>query len=162
METKNIKIETFFVRDDEQYFPNNNHLPIIVYRQVFDGKSVSPMQWEQLFRQNNFGKSWRDGIFTFHHYHSTAHEALGCYGGRAQVRLGGDNEQVRKDIELRAGDCILIPAGVSHKNMGQDSYFGVVGAYDLDGKNYDMNYGRDLEERRKAEENIKQVKYRFL
>lgn len=156
------QIETFFVRDDGKFFPNNNNLPVIVYRQVFDSQSVSASKWEQLFKQNNFGKSWRDGIFTYHHYHSTAHEALGCYGGHVQVRLGGDNEQVRKDVELTIGDCILIPTGVAHKNLGQDSNFAVVGAYDLDGKNYDMNYGKDAEERRKAEENMKQVNDGFL
>ncbi|CAF3803090.1 unnamed protein product [Rotaria sp. Silwood1] len=159
MVSNNIKIETFFVHDDGQYFPNNNHLSVIVYRQVFDSKTVSASKWEQLFKENNFGKSWRDGIFSFHHYHSTAHEALGCYDGRAQVRLGGDNEQVRKDIELVSGDCILIPVGVAHKNIGQDNDFAVVGAYDIDGKNYDMNYGKNAEERRKAEENIKQTSF---
>ncbi|CAF3548466.1 unnamed protein product [Rotaria socialis] len=158
MAFNDVKIETFFVHDDEHFFPNNNHLPVIVYRQVFDGKSVSASSWEQLFKQNHFGKSWRDGIFSYHHYHSTAHEALGCYGGRAQIRLGDYNEQVRKDIELTAGDCILIPAGVAHKNMEQDNAFSVVGAYDTDGKDYDMNYGQNAEERSKAEENIKQVK----
>ena len=158
MTSNDVKIETFFVRDDGKFLPNNDQLPVIVYRQVFDAKSVSASKWEQLFKENNFGNSWRDGIFTYHHYHSTAHEALGCYGGRAQVRLGGDNEQVRKDIELTAGDCVLIPTGVAHKNMGQDSNFGVVGAYDLDGKSYDMNYGKDAVERCKAEENMKQVK----
>lgn len=158
MAANELKIETFFVRDDGQYLPNNDHLPVIIYHQVFDAKTVSASKWEPLFKKNNFGKAWRDGIYTFHHYHSTAHEALGCYAGRAQVRLGGDNEQVRKDVELTAGDCILIPTGVAHKNLGQDSDFGVVGAYDLDGKNYDMNYGKNTEERRKAEENIKQVR----
>lgn len=153
----NMKIDTFFVRDDGKFFPNNNQLPVIVYRQVFDSRSVSASNWEQLFKQNNFGESWRDGIFTFHHYHSTAHEALGCYAGHAQVRLGGDDEQVRKDVELNAGDCILIPTGVAHKNIGQDSEFAVVGSYDLDGRSYDMNYGKDAEERRKAEENMRKV-----
>ena len=159
MSTNNVKIDTFVVRDDGQFFPNNNNLPVIVYRQVFDPQSVSASQWEKLFKENNFGKSWRDGIFTYHHYHSTAHEVLGCYGGRAQVRLGGDNESVRKDIELTAGDCILIPTGVAHKNMGQDSDFGVVGAYDLDGQSYDMNYGKDAAERKKAEENMAKVNH---
>jgi uncharacterized protein YjlB len=159
MASNDVKIETFFVHDDGHFFPNNNYLPVIVYRQVFDGKSVSASSWEQLFKQNNFGNSWRDGIFSYHHYHSTAHEALGCYGGRAQARLGGYNEQVRKDIELTAGDCILIPAGVAHKNMEQDNAFSVVGAYGTDGKDYDMNYGKNAEERSKAEENIKQVNY---
>ncbi|CAF4423244.1 unnamed protein product [Rotaria socialis] len=107
MAFNDVKIETFFVHDDEHFFPNNNHLPVIVYRQVFDGKSVSASSWEQLFKQNHFGKSWHDGIFSYHHYHSTAHEALGCYGGRAQIRLGGYNEQVRKDIELTTGDCYI-------------------------------------------------------
>lgn len=151
-------IEALLVRDDGAFLPNNDQLPVIIYHQVFDPKEVSASKWEQLFQKNNFGKSWRDGIFTFHHYHSTAHEALGCYGGRARVRLGGDNEKVRKDVELTAGDCILIPTGVAHKNLGQDADFAVVGAYDLDGKSYDMNYGKDAEERRKAEENMKQVK----
>ncbi|CAM4941670.1 unnamed protein product [Rotaria socialis] len=42
--------------------------------------------------------------------------------------------------------------------MEQDNTFSVVGAYDTDGKDYDMNYGQNAEERSKAEENIKQVK----
>lgn len=157
MASNKISVETFVVRDDERFFPNNDRLPVIVYRQVFDPKSVSASAWEHLFKQNHFGKSWRDGIFTYHHYHSTAHEVLGCYAGRARVRLGGDNEQVRKDIELTAGDGILIPTGVAHKNMEQDAQFAVVGAYDLGGQSYDMNYGKDADERRRAEENMRQV-----
>jgi uncharacterized protein YjlB len=160
MVSNKVSVETFFVRDDERFFPNNARLPVIIYRQVFDPKSVSASAWEQLFKQNHFGKSWRDGIYTYHHYHSTAHEVLGCYAGRARVRLGGDNEHVRKDVELIAGDGILIPTGVAHKNMGQDTQFAVVGAYDIDGKNYDMNYGNDAEERRQAEENMRQVEIR--
>ena len=101
-------IDTFVVRDDERFFPNNNHLPVIVYRHVFDADAVSASKFEDLFRRNHFGRSWRDGIYTYHHYHSTAHEALGCYAGRAQVRLGGDDEGVRHDVELSAGDAILI------------------------------------------------------
>ncbi|CAF4508614.1 unnamed protein product, partial [Rotaria socialis] len=54
MAFNDVKIETFFVHDDEHFFPNNNHLPVIVYRQVFDGKSVSASSWEQLFKQNHF------------------------------------------------------------------------------------------------------------
>ena len=146
------------MRDDERYFPNNSHLPVIVYRHVFDAETVSASKFEDLFQRNRFGRSWRDGIYTYHHYHSTTHEALGCYAGRAQVRLGGDHESVRKDIELSAGDAILIPTGVAHKNIGQDGDFGVVGAYDIDGKAYDMNYGKDADERRQAEANMKQVK----
>jgi len=152
------KIDTFIIRDDGEYLPNNNQLPVIIYHQVFERKTVSACQWEDLFKKNHFGNSWRDGIYPFHHYHSTAHEVLGCYAGRARVRLGGDNEQVRRDVELTAGDCVLIPIGVAHKNLDENSDLALVGAYDLDGNDVDMNYGKNADERKQAEENMKQVK----
>ncbi|CAF0937386.1 unnamed protein product, partial [Didymodactylos carnosus] len=156
-----VKIETLTVKENKnEYFPNNDYLPVIVYRQVFgnDGK-VSPTQWEELFKTNGFGHGWRWGIFNYHHYHSTAHEVLGCYSGHAKVRLGGEGEQ-GKTIELNTGDCVFIPAGVSHKNLNDETEnknFSVVGAYDLKGKKYDMNYGKK-EEYDKAIENIKNLK----
>ncbi|WP_250123845.1 cupin domain-containing protein [Chroococcidiopsis sp. CCMEE 29] len=64
-----------------------------------------------------------------HHYHSTAHEVLGISRGKAAVRLGGDARG--QTFEVRAGDVIIIPAGVAHKNLDSSSDFLVVGAYPL-------------------------------
>ena len=33
--------------------------------------------------------AWVDGIYAFHHFHSTAHEVLGIVAGSASVILGG-------------------------------------------------------------------------
>ena len=60
-----------------------------------------------------------------------------------------------KVITARAGDVIIVPAGVSHKNVNQSPDFRVVGAYPR-GQMWDMNYGKTAE-RPGADENIKNV-----
>ena len=51
---------------------------------------------------------------------------LGIAAGRVRVRLGGGGGQT---VELRAGDVVVIPAGVAHKNEGASPDLLVVGAY---------------------------------
>jgi uncharacterized protein YjlB len=95
---------------------------------------------------------WRNGIYSYHHYHSTAHEVLGVYRGSAKVQLGGEKGIIH---EAEPGDVIIIPTGVVHKNLGSTSDFGVVGAYP-DGQDWDMNYGKPGE-RPNADQSISSV-----
>ncbi|HKQ69488.1 MAG TPA: cupin domain-containing protein [Polyangiaceae bacterium] len=73
-----------------------------------------------------------------HHYHSVAHEVLGVYRGSVDVMLGGEHGTV---FALAAGDVVVIPAGLAHKNVGASSDFAVAGAYPA-GTSPDMNFGR--------------------
>ncbi len=134
-------------------FPNNPELPVLLYKNIFDFAGSDPASTiENVFSQNNWGGSWRNGIYNYHHYHSTAHEALGVYSGWAEVQLGGpDNEPVR----IEKGDLVILPAGTSHKRIDSGDGFAVVGAYP-DNQSYDMNYGKEDEEE-KARQNIEQV-----
>jgi len=123
---------------DDGAIPNNAKLPVIMYRAVFTGaEALRPETYEELFHRNRWDGCWRNGLFKYHHYHSTAHEALGIYGGWADALLGG--EQGDK-FRIEAGDIILLPAGTGHKNLGIGSKLQVVGAYP-DGQYPDMNYG---------------------
>lgn len=138
---------------DDGTYPNNGRLPLLVY----PGALVLPQRdpaaiIEALFQANGWGGSWRNGVYSFHHYHSTAHEVLGVYGGEASIQLGGESGIV---IEVERGDVVLIPAGVAHKNLGASSDFKVVGAYPP-GQRPDMNNGR-AGERPRADENIARV-----
>lgn len=133
-------------------FPNNSKLPLILYRQAAVLNEGDAATIEKIFQQNQWGNSWRNGIYNYHHYHSTAHEVLGIYAGNAKVQLGGPNGL---KFDIKAGDIIIIPAGVAHKNLGSSSDFACVGAYPP-GQHFDMNYGKDGE-RPKVDENIKAV-----
>ena len=110
-------------------FPNNPRVPLLVYRRVFRGGrggSIDPAEIETLFESNGWSDGWRNGIFAYHHYHSSSPEVLGCYSGRARVLLGGDSGV---EAEFAAGDVIVIPPGVAHKNLGASGDFRCVGAY---------------------------------
>jgi uncharacterized protein YjlB len=128
----------------------NSRLPVLIYQGALDLPKDDPASAiEALIHANDWGNDWRNGIFSYHHYHSTAHEALLVFGGSARVRLGGESGVIET---IGAGDVIIIPAGVGHKNLGSSSDFHVVGAYPPR-QNVDMNYGKPGE-RPRVDENI--------
>lgn len=130
-------------------FPNSR-LPLLVYQAALELPTDDPASAiEALIHKNGWGNDWRDGIFTYHHYHSTAHECLLVYRGTAKVQLGGDGGIIES---IAAGDVVIIPAGVAHKNVGASSDLQIVGAYPPH-QEVDMNYGKP-EERPRADQNI--------
>ncbi len=116
-------------------FPNNL-MPVRLYRGIVSGHDLAS-QIESLFRRNGWGGTWRNGIFDYHHFHATAHEALGCALGQVDVLLGGPNGET---VTLKAGDIAFLPAGTAHRNMGHSSDYLIIGAYPP-GQSPDMEYG---------------------
>jgi uncharacterized protein YjlB len=138
---------------DDGAIPNNQQLPLLVYQAALNLPNQNPAATvESLFQANNWGGIWRNGIYSFHHYHSTAHEVLAVCRGTARIQLGGEQGPV---FSVGLGDVILIPAGVGHKKLGASSDFLVVGAYPS-GQRWDMNYGK-AGERPAADQNIARV-----
>lgn len=128
----------------------NSRLPVVIYQDALNLPKDDPAAAiEALIHANDWGNDWRNGIFSYHHYHSTAHEALLVFGGSAKVQLGGESGLIET---IGAGDVIVIPAGVGHKNLGSSSDFHVVGAYPPN-QNVDMNYGKSSE-RPRVDDNI--------
>ena len=143
-------VEAFILTDDG-VFPNNRRLPLLVYEKALNPETPDLVtQVQAIFTENGWGGAWVDSIFDYHHYHSNAHEVLVVCGGRAEVRFGGEHGIT---LTLTAGDVVVIPAGVAHKNLGADANFVVVGAYPHGQEQYDMCRDR-REERREAEKNI--------
>lgn len=145
-------VEAFILTDDG-VFPNNRKLPLLIYKKALN-TDVPDLteQVQAVFAENRWGGSWIDGIFGYHHYHSTAHEVLAICSGQAEVRFGGEHGIT---CTVSAGDVIVIPAGVAHKNFGSNDEFVVVGAYPQ-GQSYDMCHGR-REERPEADKRIVRV-----
>jgi uncharacterized protein YjlB len=138
---------------DEGAIPNNPTLPFLVYPGALDLSGDDPAAaCEAAFEANGWGGCWRNGIYPFPHYHSTAHEVLGICRGEAKVRFGGDLGIV---LTVRPGDVVVIPAGVGHQNLGASNDLLVVGAYPA-GQRWDLCYGKP-EERPRVLRNIEHV-----
>jgi uncharacterized protein YjlB len=118
-------IETHFFTDDG-IVPNNPRLPLVIYREALDRGPDAARACEMRFAGNGWSGGWRGGVYPYHHYHSTAHEALGIIAGSAKVRLGGESGTV---VDLNAGDVVVIPAGVAHKGEMASPDLLIVGAY---------------------------------
>ncbi|THB72882.1 MAG: cupin [Desulfobacteraceae bacterium] len=147
---QDISPELLVFKDDGE-FPNSR-LPLLIFKEVFAAGPVTPGHIEKVFHQNNWVNSWRNGLYTFHHYHSTAHEVLGVFSGWVKALLGGPDGDI---LTAKSGDVIVVPAGVAHRNVEQSPDFKVVGAYPK-GQFPDMQYGK-LGERPGVDENIRQV-----
>jgi len=134
---------------DDSIFPNSP-LPLLFYWRAIKTDAKDPASiFEKRFAENDWSNSWRDGVYSFPHYHSRSHEVLGVYAGAANLRLGGEDGQ---NVHVQAGDVIVIPAGVAPQKISASDDFGVVGAYP-GGRDWDLLRGLPGE-RPKADHNI--------
>jgi uncharacterized protein YjlB len=121
---------------DDGFVPNNPRLPFVIYRGAIDliGLVNPEDAIERRFRDNGWGKFWRNGIYPYVHYHSMIHEGMGIARGKARVRFGGNKG---REINLTAGDVAVLPAGTGHQCLSHSDNLMVIGAYPLTG-HYDL------------------------
>jgi uncharacterized protein YjlB len=133
--------------------PNHPRWPLLVYPGAVEIAGSDPAAaFERLFTRNRWPAAWRNGVHPFHHFHTTAHEALGIYSGEVTVQFGGDRGVA---ITARPGDVIVLPAGTGHKKLASRGELGVVGAYPA-GQHPDTNTPL-LASARRASEAIERV-----
>jgi uncharacterized protein YjlB len=146
----NVAVHRF---DDAGDIPNNPTLPLLIYPAALDLAGLDPAgACIDRFARHGWSGAWRNGIYPFPHYHSTAHEALGICAGRATVRLGGETGIT---LEVQAGDALVLPAGTGHQNLGSSPDLLVVGAYP-DAMDWDLCRG-ERDERPEVLLNIEAV-----
>lgn len=138
---------------DDGIFPNSP-LYVLIYKEALElPEKHASGEIKDLFKENNWKNSWKDGIYDYHHYHSITHEVLAVYSGTAIIQLGGPAGVVE---HISRGDVIIVPAGVAHKSISSDEDFKCVGAYP-GGSEFDIMKG-DKGERPKADEKIAAVR----
>ena len=103
--------------------PNNPDLPVLIYSAALPADAGAI---ERHIDANGWECRWRDGVFDFHHFHSTAHETLAIARGSARLQLGGADGEV---FEVAPGDVLVLPAWTGHKRLEASANFLVIGAY---------------------------------
>ncbi|MBB4571491.1 cupin [Rhizobium leucaenae] len=119
-----MKTETVFFEPSD-WVPNNQQRPVLIYRGALPSGSSSA-DFEGVFAANGWAGIWKNGVFDYQHYHSGAHEVLGIGRGSATLLIGGPEGH---PIKVSMGDCLILPAGTGHRNLGCSPDFEVVGAY---------------------------------
>lgn len=120
-----MKTEHFVLRAND-WVPNNERLPVVIYRGVLDGEGdPAAERFEETFEEHGWPPQWRDGVFDYHHYHSTAHEALGVAKGTARLMLGGPGG---REVDVAAGDALVLPTGTGHRCIEASGDYLVVGS----------------------------------
>ncbi|HEY1844515.1 MAG TPA: cupin domain-containing protein [Buttiauxella sp.] len=118
------ELETLALNQPSGGVPNSA-FPLIIYHHVSHEKHLAEA-FEALFARNGWPPRWRYPVFTYTHFHSNTHEALGVFAGSAKIQFGGEGGPV---VDVSRGDAVLIPAGVGHRQIDASEDFMCVGAY---------------------------------
>jgi uncharacterized protein YjlB len=147
--SKAMELETWQAPPGDR-IPNNPSFAVLLYRGV-GAASDGAEACRALFAEHGWVGSWVDGVFGFHHFHSTSHEVLGVVAAGAVLELGGPQGRA---FELSTGDVVVLPAGTGHRRASSEGGFTVVGAYPAGQEDYDLLRGDDPAEVAAARDRI--------
>ncbi|OWZ62233.1 hypothetical protein AYX14_05636 [Cryptococcus neoformans] len=140
-------------------FPNTSlqHYPFLIYYSAYPSTLTVDQIEDHLLSVGVVKPSWRSPMSSIHHYHSTTQEAMVVTSGSARLCFGGPPEEGnngRLEVEVKKGDVMIVPAGVSHGMLENRGGFEMLGGYPIGAEDWDFCVGKE-EEKGEAWERIK-------
>src|SRR3954447_6065420 len=129
-----MRLDTWHAAPGDR-IPNHPSFAVLVYHDVEPAARGGADAVRALFAEHGWRGAWVDGVFDFHHFHSTSHEVLAVIAGRATLELGGPQGRA---FEVATGDVLVLPAGTGHRRASASGDFRVVGAYPEGQEDYDL------------------------
>ncbi|MCY4445125.1 MAG: hypothetical protein OXC02_01490 [Rhodobacteraceae bacterium] len=128
-----VNTTEIFISKPQGMIPNSR-FPLLVHRKAIPGGGANAIKVR--FQTNGWSNNWDyPGIYEYAHFHSTTHECLGCAKGWMEFKLSV-GEGGWSQVKIKAGDVIIMPAGVSHEMIGQSADIHMCGGYP-DGRDWD-------------------------
>ncbi|KAM0415850.1 hypothetical protein ACHAPT_013210 [Fusarium lateritium] len=112
--------ETYFIKPTT-HCPNNV-LPVLVYRGVLP-KPHDETSTTMLLESHGWTKKGTWGTIAVKHFHPNTHECYGVFQGDSELIFGaggGDDEDAGVKCHVRAGDVVVVPAGVAHASVERE------------------------------------------
>ncbi|KAF1992416.1 cupin domain-containing protein [Aulographum hederae CBS 113979] len=142
------------------HIPNtslSNH-PLLIYHSCFPSNTSSSTLSSHLSTVGVVEPQWTYSMYPTTHFHSNTHEVLLVLHGRALLCFGGEDNPGRFEPEVKAGDAIVVPAGVGHRLLeDRDGGFKMMGCYPVGAEGWDMCYGKEGEDKSGIEKKIKSL-----
>lgn len=113
-----MDVERIFLQPSD-WVPNNPKLPALLYLSAVDPMDAA-LGFVQVFAKNGWEGIRRNGVFDYHHYHSTAHEVLGVASGVADLLVAG---QSGFEVTVRSGDALALPSVPGTRSSFQRATF---------------------------------------
>ena len=121
--------EVYFLKPTT-HVPNSS-LPVLIYRHVLPDPLSEATAIEHLEKhQWSHGGTFKH--FPQHHFHTVTHECYAILKGSTRFLFGKgplDEGTEGVEVDLRAGDVIVDPAGVAHCNLQSSPDLEYIGVY---------------------------------
>ncbi|WYZ42404.1 hypothetical protein EsH8_VI_000103 [Colletotrichum jinshuiense] len=106
----------------------NSTLPVLHYRDVLPEPRGEESTTEFLTR-NRWEKRGAWGHIEIRHFHPNSHECYGIFRGHSKLLIGKIQDGTGVEVDVKAGDVIVLPAGTAHSCLESSPDYRYIGVY---------------------------------
>ncbi|KIW23032.1 uncharacterized protein PV07_11264 [Cladophialophora immunda] len=134
--------ETYFLGPNK-HCPNND-MPVLIYRDCLP-LPLSEAKTTEFLEAHAWEKKGTWGHIAYRHFHPNTHECYGVFQGESRILVGcGTNDTAGgEEIEVHAGDVIVLPAGTGHCSLQSSKDYRYIGVYPEGAPKWRSELGKD-------------------